>query len=394
VKVEPAARKMNVLAFIHFHRLRSATGVGRVTRELLYALARRQQIQLQLMGAAEDYKSLVSAGFELPASASVHLFSRSRKVQQAIWLTLKQPPTEHYWNDLDLVWCPAESYVPAARGRLVITLHDASHLEPVMQKARRGIAVQRMKWWWMFQRFRRDGAAFVTVSRYSADRLLHYYPWMQGRISVVPNAVSSRFLCPPSAEGDTELGKVELSGRRFVLVPGGLTPRKNGGLIAEAWGIIRRAGINVLLVIAGRCDEELAARCRSLGPEVRILGFVSDEAMRSLYGHAEVVWFPSIYEGFGMPVLEAMASGAPVVCCPAGAIPEVAGDAAILVPTDEPGRHAEAIVALLQQPALREEFVARGAQRAREFSWDASAARLEQVFRHVLENAPQTANGC
>lgn len=301
-----------------------------------------------------------------------------------MWVTLKRPKAEYYWADSDIVWCPAESYVPTSGARLVVTLHDAAHLEPGVRHAKASVVAQRLKWWWMLRQLQSDGTTFVTVSRFSADRLLHYYPWIKGRLWVVPNAVPRRFLLPPSAEGDAAVGRLGLAGTRVVLVPGGLSHQKNGALIVAAWEIISRCRSGLSLVIAGRSEDDLSAQCLSLCPGVRLLGYVSDEILRSLYAQADVVWFPSLYEGFGMPVLEGMAAGKPVVSCSASAIPEVAGDAAILLPTDAPAQHAEAILALLEDSGVRREYAERGLQRAKQFSWDASAERLIEVFHNAL----------
>ena len=115
-----------------------------------------------------------------------------------------------------------------------------------------------------------------------------------------------------------------------------------------------------------------------------MLGFVPDEGLRALYGAARVVWFPSRYEGFGLPVVEAMACGTPVVTSRASSLPEIAGDAALLAPPDSAQAHVEAIDALLCDGSLHAELVRRGQARACEFTWSRSAEQLKTHFEGLL----------
>jgi glycosyltransferase involved in cell wall biosynthesis len=384
IKSDPSRSPINILAFIHFHRLINQTGVGRVTGELMSALASREDISLHALGNVDDHRTAELFGLESQTSIPAHLFNRSRKFQQAKWLVTGSPKAESYWPETDIVWCPAEAYVPTARAHLVVTVHDVAHLENGVRRWQPGISAQRTKWSLMFRRLKSEAAAFVTVSQFSASRLCHFYPWIRDRVWVVPNATPKRFLSPPSADGDSEVSELKLGGTPFVLVPGGLTFQKNGQLILAAWKQIRKKINGAMLVIAGRSEPDLATDCLNLGPEVRILGYVSDEAMRSLYAKAEVVWYPSRYEGFGLPILEAMASGKPVISCLTSAIPEVAGDAAVLLSVNSPEQHAEAILAFLKSPDMRKEWANKGLYQAQKFSWEGSANALVGVFHQVL----------
>jgi glycosyltransferase involved in cell wall biosynthesis len=125
-------------------------------------------------------------------------------------------------------------------------------------------------------------------------------------------------------------------------------------------------------------------RASAVGPELQLTGFVDDEALCSLYHGARAVWFPSKYEGFGVPVLEAMACGAPVVTSDCTALPEVAGGAAVLVRPDAVSSHVEALTTVCDDGDFREALIAQGHTRANHFSWRTSATTLLSHFRSII----------
>ena len=124
-------------------------------------------------------------------------------------------------------------------------------------------------------------------------------------------------------------------------------------------------------------------RCASGSMDVVLSGYVSDGLLNALYQRAAVVWFPSRYEGFGMPVIEAMAAGAPVVASKASSIPEVVGDAALLCGVDDAAGHVEAIRSLIDSEEARREICERSNTRAKQFTWTKSAQQLEQLFQSL-----------
>ena len=175
-----------------------------------------------------------------------------------------------------------------------------------------------------------------------------------------------------------------LNEKPYVLVPGGLHFRKNAELIlAGAAELLQRhPGLTIALV--NHSNPAYAERAKALGERFLALGFVSDDALHALYARASVVWFPSRYEGFGLPVVEAMASGGPVVASRAASIPEIAGDAAILAPPTEVQAHREAIESLLTDERARQQLTAAGKTRAARFTWDRCATELKQRFDTLL----------
>lgn len=178
---------------------------------------------------------------------------------------------------------------------------------------------------------------------------------------------------------------------RFLLYLGQIYPMKNVGRIIRAFGKIR-GEIPQKLVIVGspapKSERDLAAIAEcGLEDDVVLVGWVPDEDVPLFYNLADAFVFPSLYEGFGIPILEAMACGCPVITSDRGAPREVAGEAAILVdPTDE-DRIAATIVRVLEDRALREDLVSRGLRRVEEFTWEACARRTLRLFRRVMRES-------
>ncbi len=176
--------------------------------------------------------------------------------------------------------------------------------------------------------------------------------------------------------------------RPFILFVGTLEPRKNLPLLLEAFGRLRHRLDAQLLIVGGRgwLDEPIfAAHARSgVGDAARFLGSLEEEDLAVLYSHAGLLALPSVYEGFGLPVLEAMACGAPVVSSDAGPLPEVAGDAAVLLKPEDPVAWAAALLDVLTNAALRAELRRRGFARVQNFSWQRSAQATREVYREAL----------
>jgi glycosyltransferase involved in cell wall biosynthesis len=206
----------------------------------------------------------------------------------------------------------------------------------------------------------RAARLLIAVSGHTKREVVELLGASEERVRVVPNGVAETF----TPNGPAEPGD-------FVLAVGTIEPRKNLGRLAEA---TRRLGVELRVVGApgwGRVD---------LGAGVTRLGRVSDEELARLYRGARCLAYPSLYEGFGIPIVEAMASGTPVVTSTGGATEEVAGGAAVLVDPLDPG----AIAAGIEEAAARRKELARaGLERARDFRWEDVARRTANVYREA-----------
>ncbi len=178
----------------------------------------------------------------------------------------------------------------------------------------------------------------------------------------------------------------------FVLYAGNIKPHKNVDRLIHAFSLLRQrgAGDTKLLIIGDEMSKyqnlrRLVHRYQ-LHQHVRFLGFVPDETLAVLYRLASVFVFPSLYEGFGLPPLEAMAAGVPVITSNVSSLPEVVGDAALLINPLDAGAIAEAMARVLEDPALRADLIRRGHERVKVFSWEQAAARTYAAYTEIVRS--------
>ena len=374
---------MNVLSLVHLRNIHGSTGAGRVARQLTEHLACRDRLNLHVLADAGDHHQILPKVGSPWTNYPYHLFAQDSTRQQARWLLTHSPTAEHYWPDAEILHCTMESFVPTRRCRLVATVHDAAYLEREAHPANWSTFRQRLKWRFLYATLSRKADMFHAVSNFTAERLAMFVPSIASRIRVVHNAASSRFFEPVSAVGEEYLERAGLRGVRFILFPGGLSFRKNADLVLSSWPRLRQLFPDLQLVVAGHSEARYAARAQTM-ESIRQLGFVGDEALCSLYHAAQVVWFPSRYEGFGIPVVEAMACGAPVVASNCSSLPEVAGGAAILASPNSIDAQIEALEAVLRDSPLRESLCKLGRERSLQFTWASAAARLHRHFMELL----------
>jgi glycosyltransferase involved in cell wall biosynthesis len=231
----------------------------------------------------------------------------------------------------------------------------------------------------------------LTVSDASKRDILHLFNIPPEKIVVVYNAIDAHFSVTPPPDAVSRVRERYQLDHRFVLYVGNIKPHKNLVRLIEAFAELRRRGFDELkLLIIGDEISKLPALRRAvhshkLHKHVRFLGYLEDETLASLYRLASVFVFPSLYEGFGLPPLEAMASGTPVVTSNVSSMPEVTGDAAVLVDPYSVDSIVEGIARVLSDPVLSADLRRKGIARAREFSWDRSVQRTRELYQEVCE---------
>ena len=272
-----------------------------------------------------------------------------------------------------LLLCPA-NLAPAVSRRTVLVLHDAAALRHPGWYAPAYVAWQRRLLPVLVARAR----LIVTVSAFSRDELVELLGADPGGIAIVPGGVDGRFT--PAADTGAARRTHGLA-RPYVLCVASHTARKNLAALVPAARALAAEGVE--LAVAGGHRPQFA---REQGLEaLKLLGHVDDALLPGLYAGAEAFVLPSLYEGFGLPVLEAMASGTPVVTTTAGALPETCGGAARLV--GDPSGIAEALTTLLGDSAERARLREAGRARARELTWERTAGTMDALLQAELARA-------
>jgi glycosyltransferase involved in cell wall biosynthesis len=266
--------------------------------------------------------------------------------------------------EFDVLHYPLTVPSPGTQAPTVVTLHDTQHrdLPEFFGPARKSF--RRIA----YDRAARGAAAVVVTSEFVRGRAIELLDLAPSRVHVVPHAIDHSVF----RIGDEELEPI-------ILYPARPWPHKNHTRLFEAFASLRETRPQLRLVLTGGGLDRL----EPLPEGVESLGSVPAEQLASLYRRAACLVYPSLYEGFGLPVLEAMACGCPVAASNAGAIPEIAGDAAVLFdPTDVEAMAA----AMLEADGRREELRERGLARAIGYTWDESARRHDDVYRAALDS--------
>lgn len=245
----------------------------------------------------------------------------------------------------------------------------------------------------LMPRYVRKASAVIVSTQDAREKATSLIANLPERFHVVPASYSKEFEVKPQAELDAVRARYDLP-ERFILFVGGLHPIKNVGRILRSLHLLRESWGDELppLVAVGfkrwKVDAELALIDElGLGDKVIFPGYIPDEDLPAFYNLATLFLFPSLYEGFGIPVLEAMACGCPVVTSKEGAGPEVCGGAALLADPYNPREIADRVDDLLKNEGLRQSLIAKGLERVEDFDWRSTAAATLSVILHVLRGS-------
>ena len=270
--------------------------------------------------------------------------------------------------------------------RSIVTIHDCIPLRfPQYFPGRLPHAAARAAFWVAANR----SARVLTVSEASKRDILDLFSIPSDKVDVIYNAIDDRFSQPPDAAQMTRVRERYQLHDRFLLYSGNVKPHKNLERLIDAFARLRRGGFDeIKLLITGGEISKYATLRRAvhrynLHKHVRFLGYLSTETLATLYHLADAFVFPSLYEGFGLPPLEAMASGTPVLTSNVSSLPEVVDDAALLVDPHDPDALADGMRRILSDTSMRARLVSRGRTRAADFSWEESVRRVLAIYQQV-----------
>jgi glycosyltransferase involved in cell wall biosynthesis len=360
--------------------LRERTGVGEYAHELARALART---------ATGDEISVLSTSWKDRPSASVaehlagvRIVDRRVPVRPLTWTwnRLGWPPVEWLAGQTDVVHAQSPLLIPATKAAQVVTIHDLDF----MRHPERAEAEMRRDFPRLVSDHARRADHVIVSSHYAAREVI-------AKFDLLPNKVS---VCSPGAPDwahaiARERAATPGSPGTVILFMGTLEPRKNIGALLDAYARLRgRSADAPPLVLAGRAkaavERELErVRTAPLTGNVSLRGYVSQQERQRLYREARMLVLPSLEEGFGLPVLEAMACGVPVVVSNRGSLPEVVGDAASPVDPDDVQGMALEMERVLD-PDVARSAVSRGLAQAARYSWDACAASAREAYRAAV----------
>jgi glycosyltransferase involved in cell wall biosynthesis len=350
-------------------RMASWSGIGRYSTGLARSLARAdgvEIVQVVEVGSAAPVPDAESI------EARKHAFYPTGGLELGAIVRRVAP---------DLTHCLHVPTPLPAKHPLVVTIHDLTPLtvpEVMPSEIRRAA--------YRFWNFRASGEAERLLANSNATKcdLLRFYPHTDGHISVIPHAADEFALVEPLPVPAAIVG----DGSPYLLSMGNTKASKDLPTLLRAFATLHAVQPELRLLLVGRDHPGYAASVLGDTPaaaRVMFTGHVTDGVLRSLYAGAAAFVFPSRYEGFGLPPLEAMISGAPVVCSDAASLPEVVGDAALLFPRGDGAACAAQIARVLDDETLRASLLVAGTARTKLFTWERTAGQTLAVYRELLE---------
>src|SRR5262245_51011373 len=354
-------------------------GIGTYIRNLLRHLARIDTAaEYVVLCRAEDREALSHVGPNFrPVTETAANYSIGEQVRIPLALSRER---------IDLFHAPHYVLPPLVRCRSVVTIHDCIHLMfPQYLPGRLALHYAQTS----ISLATRRATRVMTVSESSKRDILRFVEAPAEKIDVIYNAYDERFTVEPREEDVVRVRERFQLHDEFVLYAGNVKPHKNLERLIDAFDLVRKRGLDHLkLVIIGDDISKYTALRRGvhfhqLHKFVRFLGYLPEETLAVMYRLAGVFVFPSLYEGFGLPPLEAMASGTPVVTSNVSSLPEVAGDAAVLVDPYDAHAIADGIHRVLSDETLRRDLRKKGVARAGQFSWETSVRRVYKIYMQV-----------
>jgi len=360
------------------------TGVGVFCLGALHALGERPELDVHAFAVSWRKRAGINA--MLPSNVSATQRPMPARPLHAMWGRGAIPPIEWFIGNVDVVHGTNFVVPPTRKAGAVVSVHDLTplHYPELCNPA-------TLAYPGLIRRALRRGAWVHTDSAFVAGEVVEAFGADPARVRVVAPGVATVVAGATDAMRALVEPFLPRGASRYVLAVGTAEPRKDLPGLVRAFDRLADAHPDLALVLAGPSgwgEDALNAAIARASANARVVrtGWLEPVALAALLQEATVLAFPSLYEGFGFPPLEAMASGVPVVATRAGSLPEVLGDGAVLVDVGDHDGLVEALDNVLNDPALRQRLVAVGAARAASFSWDRCGEELARLYRDVADD--------
>jgi len=314
------------------------------------------------------------------------IFKKNLKysLSKVLWEQVQFPFIANH-DHLDILFSPYFDFPLIYNKKSIVTIHDISILLfPENHSAR-----FRIYFYNLLKCMAKKATKIITVSNNSKKDICNYLNVPEKKIEVIYGAVNKYFYSKSDNEYNQNIQKKYGIKNKLILYSGGMAVRKNLEVLIEAFARLQdNIEEKYDLVLTGKKNivtNQLSNLARELGVKENVIftGYISEKELSSLYCSAELMVYPSLYEGFGLPITEAMICGTPIVCSNISSLPEIVGDAAILVDAQDCIQLSNAIIEVLSNKILKSELSKKGIARVKKFSWKKSAKKLLSVLEEV-----------
>ena len=316
-------------------------------------------------------------------------FYRTPQKKLDLWNRLKFPPIEFLGFKADILHCPDYLIPPTLNKNIVLTIHDLAFLR-----------FPEFNFDWFIKKYAREvkknaqiSKKIIADSKSTKNDIVRFFKIDPAKVEVVYLAADDLFIKLPEKEKDKNVLKKYKINKKYILSVGTIEPRKNFITLIKAFNLIKqkKTGTDYKLVIAGRTGwkSEATYEEREKSPyreDILFTGRVPDKDLVQIYNQAELFVYPSLFEGFGLPPLEAMSCGLPVIASDTSSLKEVVGDAGILVTAGDESKLKKQILHVLENKEIKEELKGKSLIRAKKFSWEETAQKTINLYYKIISS--------
>ena len=376
---------MNVAYFSNHFAQTSGHGIARYVKQLYKAIHEfNPNIHITPISTLKSHG--IHNFDQHKKDSDLKILPWGRYITALSWGIFKRPYIELWLeNSFDLVHVPALGYPVPTQKPYIVTVHDIGPLTRPEFFSKRAIRWMKIG----FAHMVKKASGIICVSKATADEvILQAGNPIQKRIHIIHEGVDPLFISKPDLKCLADLDGLPPEGTPFCLAAGAISPRKNTLGIIKAFELLKDKIPHHLCLVGGTGWDAREVfekfRYSEIADRIHHLGYVSDIQLHALYSLADILVYPSLFEGFGLPALEAMAAGCPVITSNISSLPEIAGDAALLIDPFDVGSIARAIHEVCFDKSRKAEMSLRGKERASSFSWEHCARQVVDVYKSVV----------